>query len=503
MRSWKTYAVSALSLSFVAAAPARAETVTEFLRAFHADPVHMMERLPSEVINGEAHPRGFIDEQRVAERLPFRSKMRDQVMEAGRPSLPGLRWDPNDSYQHPESLVEPGTGMVTDLFGMDSQRLTRAGVSEEPWWDSYWPYYNGGVGQRYADPAWPNTKNWLANFEYVTARPASAIFAYGDETAIDRLSPAEKYDFVMGDTSFTLTQHAWRQGKGYYEKSGAVPTWMGICHGWAGAAHMQQPIPAHPVKVTAANGTAVTFYPQDIKALNSLLWANQKNLKSRYVGRRCDVAGPARDAYGRIIDSDCWDANPAAWHLTVVNQIGQNHRSFVMDATYDAEIWNHPLTEYSYRYFNPETWQETTNLRAAIVPIERYKLDKFRQHRSPEARFVVGVYMDVTYAVELNPNRGDVKTPKKTIRFIYDLELDAQYKIIGGEWYSNAHPDFLWTYDKDAQALSKVDGEVTDLSWTPAAPVPADWGTLAQRASAAGTPLYSFIKALSTAPKAE
>ena len=502
MGSFKTYAV-AVSISLFAAAPASAESVTEFLRAFHADPVRTMERLPSEVINGEARPRGFIDEKRVAEQIPFRSEMRDQVTESGRPFLPGLQWDPSDSYQNPASLVEPGTAMVMDLFAMDAQRLTRASVSETPWWDSYWPFYAGGLGRRYADPSWPEQKNWLASFEYVTSRPASAILAYGDPQAIDRLSPAEKYDFVMGDANFTLTQHAWRQGKGYYEKHGAVPTWMGICHGWAGASHMQVPIPQEPVKVTAANGTAVTFYPQDIKALTSLLWANQKNLRSRYVGRRCDVPGPERDAYGRIVDPICWDANPAAWHLTVVNQIGQNRRSLVMDATYDTEVWNHPLTDYSYRYFNPETWQETANLRAAIVPIERYKLDKFRAHRAPEARYVVGVYMDVTYAVEPQPSRQNFETPKKTLRFIYDLELDANYQVIGGEWYSNAHPDFLWTYDRGAQALSKVDGEVTDQSWTPAVPVPADWGTLSERASAAGTPLQAFLQGLSAAPKAE
>ncbi|MDA4798960.1 hypothetical protein NY409_20805, partial [Enterobacter hormaechei] len=76
------------------------------------DPVRTMERLPSEVVNGQAKPRGYIDEKRVAEQIPFRSEMRDQVTEAGRPFLTGMQWDPADPYQHPESLVEPGTAMV-------------------------------------------------------------------------------------------------------------------------------------------------------------------------------------------------------------------------------------------------------------------------------------------------------------------------------------------------------------------------------------------------------
>ena len=49
---------------------------------------------------------------------------------------------------------------------------------------------------------------------------------------------SEKYDALIGDKSGALTRRMWLEGKGYYDASGKVETWMGICHGWSPAAYM-------------------------------------------------------------------------------------------------------------------------------------------------------------------------------------------------------------------------------------------------------------------------
>jgi hypothetical protein len=326
--------------------------------------------------------------------------------------------------------------------------------------------------------------------------PASVTIARGVVDEINNLSPAEKYDYVMGDWNFTLTNHGWAQGAAQHEKYGSVAKWMGICHGWSAAAHMLAPIPKDPVTVIATSGVPVTFYPQDIKALQSMLWANASP-RTRFVGNRCNVPRPPKNNYGRIMDPKCFDSNPGTWHLTITNQLGINQRSFVMDSTFDLEVWNFAIAGYQYRYFNPETWKEGSTLRASVIPIGRYRVDKFRPYRSPNARYVVGVAMDVQYMNAVTPTRAHYEElPVKTIRYIYDLELDENMSVIGGEWYSNAHPDFIWTFDQGAQAMTNADQAILQDPWTPDISVPEHWTQSARQASGRGAPLYTFIRAL-------
>jgi hypothetical protein len=470
---------------------AKSETVNEFLRAFHDNPARMMERQPSVVDEkGEAYPNGFVDFDHVEANLPARVEMLSRLTGLSKEELGAAAPDDKDKI---EKLLDPGTTVERDLAGMQRERLTNITAAIKPWADSYWPTYRGQIAYRYADGGSPKSKSWTENFAYAQSNPASLVTATGNSALIDRLSPAEKYDFVMGDSDFTLTQFSWSRGKNGFDDGGGVATWMGICHGWSGAAHMGVPFIAKPVTVTAQSGIPVTFYPQDIKALQSMLWANGAPT-SRFIGARCNVSHPDRDANGRIVDPACFDTNPATWHLAVTNQMGRNHRAFVFNAAF-GEVWNFPLQNTRYRYFNPETLEEAPALIHAIVPIEKFKIDKFKQYRSPDARFVVGIYMDVTYPIEIEPGVDRVfDAPTKTVRYIYDLELDAGQGIIGGEWYSIAHPNFLWTFDSSAQAMAFDENVLLSDPWANNGPLPLSWTSFARRASARGVPLYAFIK---------
>jgi hypothetical protein len=482
---------------FLSAAAARAgqkESVTEFLKRFHANPAREMERLPARWNSrGETAAPRYIDHDRVAEAMEFRLRTRDAIVGAQAwPSIDIGQGSP-DGKDFAEKLVEGGV-VLRNMQEMENRGLTKAVLATLPWPDSYWPYFRGVISNRYAEHGYPRSTDWATNYQYIRMRPASVVIASGDTNAINALAPAEKYDYAVGDWNFTLTNHGWLQGQRQVEKYGTVAKWMGICHGWSAAAHMLTPIPSGPVTVIAASGRPVTFYPQDIKALQSMLWANASPA-TRFVGNRCNVTRPSRNRNGRILDPKCFDSNPGTWHMIMTNQLGVNQRSFVMDSNYDLEVWNFAVASYQYRYFNPETWKEGATLRSSLVPMSQYRVDKFREFRSPQARYVVGVAMDVQYVNAIAPTRNPkVKTPLKTIRYVYDLELDEGMNIVGGEWYSNAHPDFLWTFDRDAQAMTAADSSLMSEGWMADRGVPAAWTEAARRSSARGAPLFSFIR---------
>jgi hypothetical protein len=476
------------------------ESIEDFLHEFHKNPAQMMQRLPSYVDdNGVVVPRGPIRENAAGWKtfIETRDEIRRDMIRTSLDNPPeeGAEDEgPSAGPDRPDLLVEPGP-MIRNLSEMQGRGLTQVVSPVTPWADSYWPIYKGLLANRYADGSVPDMREWSANYSFSLSHPASAIVASGDSNRINNLSPAEKYDFVMGDMNFSLTAFSWKTGEKYQKSYNMVPKWVGICHGWSGAAHMNMPIPKSPVTVRAVNGTPVTFFPQDIKALQSMLWAKGAP-QARIAGSRCNVFHPKRNKNGRIIDPSCFDVSPSTWHLGIVNQLGAHQRTFVMDNTYDHEVWNFPILSFKYRYFNPQTWKESANVEAATVPIEKYTVDKFSEFRSHDARYVVGVFMDVTYVVEITPTRkvSDAEPPTKTARYIYDLELDANHEIIGGEWYSNAHPDFIWTFNKDSQAQAPQDPALAADNWTIDYNDTESWTDAARRASSRGIPLNSFVQ---------
>lgn len=491
-----------LSLAITLSAPgAQAESISEFLDAFYQNPKKEMERLPSIVDeNGKVMPRGYVNQKSVEKTLEEKNLIRSQIIinsvenASGAPSF-DIR-DSLEGKDEPERLLDAGVLHTANLQDMENRGLSNVNLDPSPWSDSYWPTHKGVAGNRYADPGFPKSKTWQTNYFYIQTHPASAIARTGNTMLIDRLSPAEKYDLAVGDDTFSLTEWVWRKGRITFEEKGKVDSWLGFCHGWAGASHMLVHVPNQPIIVTSPKNIPVTFYPHDIKALHALLWANASP-KTKFVGNRCHTPNPPKTRFGRVIDRACFDTNPATWHLSLVNQMGLNRRSFVMDSTFDYQVWNFPLSGYRYRYFNPLTRQDVAKLSLAAIPIQKYKSDPFREFRSPRAKYVVGVYMDVTHLDAVSPSRKLViDNAYKTIRLVYDLELDEAMNIVGGEWFSNAHPDFIWTFEPGAQALTTEDATHMPEGWLSRFTVPNTWSGSAARASSRGEPLASFILGL-------
>jgi hypothetical protein len=397
----------------------------------------------------------------------------------------------------PEDLVE--SLRYVDLGAMEAAGLQQAALapSEQPWSDDYWPLYLGCLGRRYADPQFPGSTDWSKNRDYIRQHPAQQIWRDG-AAAIDLLSPAEKYDFLVGDDTGSLTSAMWAEGESYYKSTGEVESWMGICHGWAAASYMM-PRPTHAVTVQAANGTQVRFYPADIKALASLLWA-QANTNIRFIGGRSTDQNPATDANGRVISPKAFDTNPGTWHLAVVNQLGVARRSFVMDATYDYEVWNQPVAGYAYRYFNPQTMKLVETLGDATVTLDQYTHDRFKQYRGRDAASCAGVIMQVRYMIETKPTHRASDGPShdavNTVNYKYDLELNTDNRIVGGEWFTGkSHPDFLWTPPPGTRAMSPAEQMATG-TWDTGEVLPRSWRSAGVRAARDGMPLAKIVEAL-------
>lgn len=402
-----------------------------------------------------------------------------------------------EAHDKPENLVD--AFKYEKLDEMEQAGLMQATLDESPWSDDYWAIYKGILGARYSDPSFPADDDWKTNQDYIRANPSSAILGSGSAARINRLSPAEKYDALVGDSSESLTRHGWAEGKRYYDANGSVESWMGICHGWAPAAYMLAR-PTKSITLHTPNNIPIKFYPSDIKALASLLWANA-GTSTRFIGGRCNDKDPATDpATGRVTSNICFDNNPGTWHMAVVNQIGVSRRSMVMDVTYDYEVWNQPTHAYSYRYFNPQTQTYQSTLEAATVTMTNYTADKYRSFRSPASKFAVGIQMTVSYVVETQPGHSETDNPSRDairrVDYYYDLELDANKKIIGGEWYNNSHPDFLWTPGKTARAQTRYE-PAGGGNWKQGQAVPQAWRDAAKQASSRqGAPLAAIVESL-------
>ena len=411
---------------------------------------------------------------------------------AREPGVPYSEPLPDDSFEiFLDNLVS-----IKNIYQLDAQGLAKGHSSFEPWAGSYWPIHQGLLANRYTDSQFPKSKIFIDNYNNFQSRPSGLLLASGN---INQLSPAEKYDLLVGDHNWTLTNHMWQKGLSGFQTDGFVATWTGICHGWSAATSMGVKQSEKSVTVTDVTGNyRITFYPEDINGLHSYIWANSAP-ESIQAGNRCRQDFVERDPFLRPLDPSCLDSNPMTWHLAVTNRLGIYQSSFVMDSSYGTEVWNYPIMAYDYSYFNPRTFESSHSLKASIEPIEMLKADKYSASRSLRVKYVVGVAMDVFHPALVVPRLGpSTENVLQYNAFIYDLELDENFTIIGGEWYSKERPDFLWSFPKGSLAGTREDSVVVG-SWDISLNLTKEIADLAQSASARGKVLSTIANALQAA----
>ena len=444
----------------------RKQRLTHYLKRFRENPHAVMDEIPKKTrvgvqVSDEAKASRSYMDYKDALRKKLCMKKEDQVYCLDQPKGKV----PFSEEDMARDLVDNPDKMIESLSVMDRKKLYAATLSETPWSDDYWAFAKGGIAYRYNYKKMKikdKKKTWKELYDIFLNNPPESL------SSVKKLSPAEKYDLLMADENYTLTNAMWAQGEFYYNQSGKVESWMGICNGWAQAAY-SYPRPEKSVTLVNKNGVKIKFLPSDIKALGSLLSANSKS-NVRFVGNRCNDKSPKKDKRsGRVLSPECFDTNPGTWHLATVHQIGVENRSFIMDNTYDYEVWNQPVYSYDYIYFNVKNFlsdddsrglESYLNWKKARVSAEEFEeFDIFRdvRQKKEETKYIVGVSMIVHYVVEVSPTSKTTSSLQddalSAVEYVYDLEVDKEGNILGGEWYSNMHPDFLWTVAKGSKPL--------------------------------------------------
>jgi hypothetical protein len=506
---------------------------------------------------------------------------------------------------------------VFNIYQINKMGLKNGKTKIQPWTSTYWPLNKGLI----ADPYKPSFQvfrpltelSWKKNYNLFLKRKNTVhknIDQLSDEE-LALLAPSEKYDLLLGDQSFHLTNRLWdyayRWGSkkehgflssinmlggeaysmaidmvdsGEYEsleaamaraietKGGLIESiaqdlvnqgkynrivdalseathiaksdlpqyelvdknqrmalWEGICHGWATAAGIV-PRPTKPVDVKLPDGRNLRFFPDDLKGIAALLWANSLVQDSKYIdpktgenigggviweGLRCNLKSPKRDRYGRTYDDRkdpysrkleprCVGIHPAVWHLILTNVVGKQGRSIIVERKVKAPVDNNPLHKYTAKYFNPKTGKYGS-LRRSIIPVRRYKDDPFKTSRNPDTYSIVGVELTMTYMRWVRPQRETYDSPAKDttkdITMMYDLELDKAGNIVGGQWRvvrdgkpflgranvftENNQPDFAWAITKDWKKFFKENTAISKWKDTKSTP-PSDWMMAARSA---------------------
>jgi len=467
-----------------ALADARKQLIKDFLQEFKGDIKQLMDRpVPKLFSNGQQaavqkYPKNsesFREEDNKAKK-----QINEEIFFIGQ-KQGYTRHDNVRNLFDPFDYRDPNAFDQGDIKYDLRELKTEAKLPTVPWSADYWAIAKGQTAHRYADEELEALieKDYeehgdlkFSTIQNYKPQPGDFNYVKGlnDERArteaLKIYSPAEKYDILVGDANFSLTNYTKDESARYADVDGFIEGWMGICHGWAPAAY-EDDRPLNTIEVTAADGrTKITFYPDEIKALSSLKWAKSRH-SSHFIGGRCnikedDITEDQKDPKtGKILIDQCFDTNPGTWHLAVTNKIGEEKKSFIMDATFDYEVWNQPVYSYNVTYFNVKESEQKNNLQDAVISLAELGADdKFYGVRSADLRAtqVVGVIMEVVYVAENSPNPGKPSDDVLVdVVYAYDLELDANYNIVGGEWYTNQHPDFLWTPKKNEWPRNRID----------------------------------------------
>jgi hypothetical protein len=384
-------------------------------------------------------------------------------------------------------IIKPlleGQKEITSLQEMARLNLNSGNTTIDLWSGHYWPHFQGSLAVRYRDQAFISlikNKEQFSKFKELAEK--KPLYTYSGKENL--LSPAEKYDLLVGDDSFSLTKYSWEISEKAMNLAGNVPTWRGICDGWSAASQMM-PRPVRSVTVKTPKGQPITFYPEDLKALGSLLYGRAQN-EVIFLGKRCrsQVLGTFTGA--------CEGTNPAAFHKALINRVGKLKKTFVADVSPGSEVWNYPVKSYKITYYNVFSEEESPNfLEVAESFLKKNRFARTNK-RHKNTMSIVGVKATVVYANmrEANLFESDGTSMDETLEktYYYDLELDHSHQILGGEWFGSNRPDFIWAPTDQAFPLSIAEERGLPQS-------PSEIAAKARISSKEGQPLSVIIQKL-------
>ena len=342
-------------------------------------------------------------------------------------------------------------GFVDPSFLMHVTELPLRGETRKPITGDYWPVYKDSLNAKWdggnMSPAEKYARAFGKDLEDVqeAVSRANGIKAHSGSRACQ--SDADCEDLNDGSSCGVSFDGKMKR---------CIPTWFGICHGWAPYAYNE------PQATTPVVRGGVTFYPSDLEALMSLLYTE---IDSKFLSSRCELgAGEgstlATDNSGRIVNRACMDMNPGSWHVLTTNRLGLRREGFVLDQTLNYEVWNQPAWKYEVVNASGGALKEVS--RGEATRLVGGSGSTYPWNTRAEKFFYVE--MDFTFILESQPSRQprDAAQFARTMRYKYVLETDENGKIFGGEWVADSktnHPDFAWW------STSKPNATVAGISY--------------------------------------
>lgn len=141
----------------------------------------------------------------------------------------------------------------------------------------------------------------------------------------------------------------------------------------------------------------------------------------------------------------CNDTNPGSFHLVVANMMGIQKRSFVLDITRDAEVWNQAVAAFESQVVGEFTGDAISD-QAAPGTVKEVQI-RTRMLYTTEMMPAWEPFGDDKNLKSYHVSYGDSYLGRDGRRFKaleYKIELDREGRIIGGSWISRTRPDFIW-----------------------------------------------------------
>lgn len=370
---------------------------------------------------------------------------------------------------------------VESVFEFERLDLLSGAASEKFWFYVNSPTYKGGLAMRPGAGGekwtWPMYRDAYLN------EPPLRLFRSG---RFEEMSAAAKYDLLLGNDT-VLWEREIRYAQKLYEKNGKVPKWAGICHGTAPAS-FSYPEPKEAVAVKAFDGSEIRFSKNDLKRLAAYIWGENR-VEYAQVGGRCfsDVLG--------LRTPECLDTNPATFHLALLNYMGINKRTLIVDNAYDSMVWNRPVISFEYNYRHPLTKLPSRKLKYSLTPLEEFGEErKALAHK--DAVWIVGVRMKVKLLYGDEREGAGEENTAYDIVYYYDLEIGREGKILGGEWETLYHPDFIWMVKEGSSPKTGEDNILKEDLWNGEKPLSEYARLLGRKAARRGDLMEYIVKSL-------
>lgn len=416
------------------------------------------------------------------------------IMPPGGPTARVINHDNDD----PQPL-SPNQKIEMNLKMIDRTSKRKVGQRFSPWSDVGWKANKGLVLERYNDDNYEAAGGWSGMHQYLDDNSPAQILRsdpWNRDRLVRSLSPAEKYDLVLGIVGNGLAKGIGNFLDGAIGNDPAFPGWWGLCEGSAPASVFYP----EPVKAVVLHSEAydidVPFYAPDIKGLATMLWSRfNTNLNLPEAGVQCTKENEGPNGW-------CFDDNPATFHASVHHFLDTAFGSGLLIGEMDPTpvVWNFPFVSYSETYYRPDKGSDHSvpNLASAAIPVSDWSADPRKSKRSPGTAFLVGIKMDISYGVnqtERAPNEGSLKRKINTRTLAYELELDSGYNLLGGEWVSGTHPDLIWSVPKGTVPDSPAEGLLPPRGGENGL-IPKAWASAARASAAKLTPLRRVVDIL-------